>query len=47
MKASEYYKKNHSFFHAAKAIENAVIVTKELATAEEVGIFIEIILYRV
>lgn len=36
LKASEYYKKNRSFFHAAKALENAIIVGKETATPEEV-----------
>lgn len=36
MKASDLYTKNHSFFHAGKAIENAVIVSKEVASPEEV-----------
>ncbi|XP_038216567.1 gamma-soluble NSF attachment protein [Zerene cesonia] len=35
MKASELYEKNRAFFHAAKAIENAIIVSKELTTPEE------------
>ncbi|CAH4038974.1 gamma-soluble NSF attachment protein [Pieris brassicae] len=35
MKAAELYEKNRSFFHAAKAIENAVIVSKELSSPEE------------
>ncbi|XP_032527249.2 gamma-soluble NSF attachment protein isoform X1 [Danaus plexippus] len=35
MKASDLYTKNHSFFHAGKAIENAVIVSKEVASPEE------------
>lgn len=36
LKASEYYKKNRSFFHAAKSLENAIIVTKETAPGEEI-----------
>ncbi|CAG9782071.1 unnamed protein product [Diatraea saccharalis] len=36
LKASEYYKKNRSFFHAAKALENAIIVSKETATPDEI-----------
>ncbi|VVC86324.1 gamma-soluble NSF attachment protein [Leptidea sinapis] len=35
LKASEYYLKNNAFFHAAKAIESAIIVSKELSTPEE------------
>ncbi|CAG4977731.1 unnamed protein product [Colias eurytheme] len=35
MKASELYEKNRAFFHAAKAIENAIIVSKELTSPEE------------
>ncbi|KAM3969058.1 gamma-soluble NSF attachment protein [Aphomia sociella] len=35
LKASEYYKKNRAFFHAAKALENAIIVSKESASHEE------------
>ncbi|CAH0716331.1 unnamed protein product, partial [Brenthis ino] len=35
LKASEFYKKNRAFFHAAKAIENAIIVSKEVATTDE------------
>ncbi|CAF4743943.1 unnamed protein product [Pieris macdunnoughi] len=35
MKSAELYEKNRSFFHAAKAIENAVIVSKELSSPEE------------
>ncbi|XP_046977147.1 gamma-soluble NSF attachment protein [Vanessa cardui] len=35
LKASELYKKNRSFFHAGKAIENAIIVSKELTPPEE------------
>ncbi|XP_041986791.1 gamma-soluble NSF attachment protein-like [Aricia agestis] len=35
LKASELYKKNHAFFHAAKAIENAIIICKELLGPEE------------
>lgn len=34
------YKKNHSFFHAGKALENAIIVSKETSTADEVTITI-------
>lgn len=30
------YKKNHSFFHAGKALENAIIVSKEITTPDEV-----------
>ncbi|XP_075990689.1 gamma-soluble NSF attachment protein-like [Anticarsia gemmatalis] len=36
LKASEYYKKNRSFFHAAKALENALIVCKETASPDEI-----------
>ncbi|XP_013199481.1 gamma-soluble NSF attachment protein [Amyelois transitella] len=36
LKASENYQKNRSFFHAAKALENAIIVTKETASPEEI-----------
>ncbi|XP_053624073.1 gamma-soluble NSF attachment protein-like isoform X2 [Plodia interpunctella] len=36
LKASEYYKKNRAFFHAAKALENAIIVCKETASSEEI-----------
>ncbi|CAB3226365.1 unnamed protein product [Arctia plantaginis] len=35
LKASEYYKKNRAFFHAAKSLENALIVCKEKASPEE------------
>ncbi|XP_026760838.1 gamma-soluble NSF attachment protein-like [Galleria mellonella] len=35
LKASEYYKKNRSFFHAGKALENAIIVSKETATPDD------------
>ncbi|XP_026745245.1 gamma-soluble NSF attachment protein-like [Trichoplusia ni] len=35
LKASENYKKNRAFFHAAKALENAIIVSKEISTHEE------------
>ncbi|KAJ2954081.1 hypothetical protein O0L34_g2296 [Tuta absoluta] len=35
IKAAEYYEKNKSLFHAAKALENAMIVSKESATPEE------------
>ncbi|XP_049885345.1 gamma-soluble NSF attachment protein-like [Pectinophora gossypiella] len=35
LKASEYYLKNRAFFHAAKALENAIIVAKEMATPQE------------
>ncbi|XP_045458261.1 gamma-soluble NSF attachment protein-like [Melitaea cinxia] len=35
LKASELYKKNRAFFHAGKAIENAIIVSKELTPPEE------------
>lgn len=37
VKASEFYLKNKSFFHAAKALENAIIVSKELSLPEEVN----------
>ncbi|XP_045541820.1 gamma-soluble NSF attachment protein [Papilio machaon] len=36
IKASEMYKKNHSFFHAGKALENAIIVSKEISTPDEI-----------
>ncbi|CAK1588391.1 unnamed protein product [Parnassius mnemosyne] len=36
LKASEMYKKNRSFFHAGKALENAIIVSKELSTPDEI-----------
>ncbi|KAJ8736766.1 hypothetical protein PYW07_000037 [Mythimna separata] len=36
LKASECYKKNNAFFHAAKALENAIIVSKEIAPPEEI-----------
>ncbi|KAH9632109.1 hypothetical protein HF086_002616, partial [Spodoptera exigua] len=35
LKASECYKKNNAFFHAAKALENAVLVCKDTATPQE------------
>ncbi|XP_059055320.1 gamma-soluble NSF attachment protein-like [Achroia grisella] len=35
LKASEFYKKNRSFFHAAKALENAIIVCKETASPDD------------
>ncbi|CAK1553961.1 unnamed protein product [Leptosia nina] len=35
MKAAEMYEKNRAFFHAAKSIENAIIVSKELLAPEE------------
>ncbi|XP_072930928.1 gamma-soluble NSF attachment protein [Epargyreus clarus] len=35
LKASELYKKNRSFFHAGKALENAIIVSKETSPPEE------------
>ncbi|XP_026741741.1 gamma-soluble NSF attachment protein-like [Trichoplusia ni] len=41
LKASENYKKNRAFFHAAKALENAIIVSKEISTHEEVSDFQE------
>ncbi|XP_004932796.1 gamma-soluble NSF attachment protein-like [Bombyx mandarina] len=34
-RASESYKKNRSFFHAAKALEQALLVGKELSNADE------------
>ncbi|CAH0703131.1 unnamed protein product [Spodoptera exigua] len=37
LKASECYKKNNAFFHAAKALENAVLVCKDTATPQETG----------
>ncbi|XP_068633384.1 gamma-soluble NSF attachment protein-like [Battus philenor] len=36
IKASEMYKKNHSFFHAGKALENAIIVSKETSSSDEI-----------
>ncbi|XP_030030340.1 gamma-soluble NSF attachment protein isoform X2 [Manduca sexta] len=36
MKASECYKNNRSLFHAAKALESAMIVSKEFSTPQEV-----------
>ncbi|XP_022832384.1 gamma-soluble NSF attachment protein-like [Spodoptera litura] len=36
LKASECYKKNNAFFHAAKALENAILVCKDTATPQEV-----------
>uniref|UniRef100_A0A2A4JAT7 Gamma-soluble NSF attachment protein n=1 Tax=Heliothis virescens TaxID=7102 RepID=A0A2A4JAT7_HELVI len=36
LKASDCYKKNRSFFHAAKALENAIIVCKETALPDEI-----------
>lgn len=35
LKASECYMKNKSFFHAAKALENAIIASKDVTTSEE------------
>ncbi|CAH2207939.1 jg5601 [Pararge aegeria aegeria] len=35
-KASELYKKNRAFFHAAKALENAIIVGKEMTPPDQV-----------
>ncbi|CAH0402120.1 unnamed protein product [Chilo suppressalis] len=35
LKASEYYKKIRAFFHAAKALENIILITKETAPADE------------
>lgn len=40
VKASEYYKKNRALFHAAKALENAIIASKGFANPDEVGIII-------
>ncbi|XP_039763449.1 gamma-soluble NSF attachment protein-like [Pararge aegeria] len=34
-KASELYKKNRAFFHAAKALENAIIVGKEMTPPDQ------------
>lgn len=43
LKAAEYYQKNRAFFHAAKALENALIVCKETASPDEVrGSFTDI-----
>ncbi|KAL4717695.1 hypothetical protein ACJJTC_000844 [Scirpophaga incertulas] len=36
LKASENHKKNRSFFHSAKALENAIIVCKETASPDEI-----------
>ncbi|KAJ0183960.1 hypothetical protein K1T71_000383 [Dendrolimus kikuchii] len=35
VKASEYYKKNRALFHAAKALENAIIVSKDFANPDD------------
>lgn len=41
VKASEFYHKNMSFFHAAKSLENAIIVSKETSLPEEVKSIID------
>lgn len=38
VKASDLYKKNKSLFHAAKALENVMILCKEHATETQVSI---------
>ncbi|XP_011553129.1 gamma-soluble NSF attachment protein [Plutella xylostella] len=36
IKASEFYQRNRSFFHAAKALETAIIVGKEISSTDEI-----------
>ncbi|KAI8431233.1 hypothetical protein MSG28_001270 [Choristoneura fumiferana] len=36
LKASEMYNKHKAFFHAGKALENAILVSKETASPEEI-----------
>ncbi|KAL0851881.1 hypothetical protein ABMA28_000175 [Loxostege sticticalis] len=36
LKAAENYQKNHAFFHAAKALETAMLICKESASTDEI-----------
>ena len=39
IKAADAFRRNNVLFHAAKSLENAIIVSKEFATPQEVSLF--------